>query len=237
MTKVMDGGPYMVWGKTLLLKVVQDGMEFNDDLFLDIPIWVKFYNVPLGYWNRKGLGKIASKLRRPLYSDQVTSEYSRATYARIFVEVNVSEKPVFYYEVKLPNGKIYTQLVSYENFPEYCYHCKGFKHGWDSCKELKRLEDLTKRKEKEDRDFVVKMGEGEVRRDGKSDGKDIRMEEEAVEARTSDGLYTSSEGSLEEGGMSSNPKTLSNEELQAKVTRRYKSYERCRGPQSSSVPP
>ncbi|GAA0161155.1 hypothetical protein LIER_17534 [Lithospermum erythrorhizon] len=63
----------------------------------------------------RGLAKIASRLGKPLYSDQVISEYSRATYARILVEVDVWEKPIFPYDVKMPNGEIYKQYVSYEN--------------------------------------------------------------------------------------------------------------------------
>ncbi|GAA0186414.1 hypothetical protein LIER_33702 [Lithospermum erythrorhizon] len=102
--KVYGGGPYMAWGKTLMLKKLDDGTILGDDLFLDIPVWVKFYDVPLKYWNPKALGKIASKLGRPLYSDEVTNECSKATYARILVEVDVRDKQTFEYEVKVPGG-------------------------------------------------------------------------------------------------------------------------------------
>ncbi|GAA0164481.1 hypothetical protein LIER_39796 [Lithospermum erythrorhizon] len=144
--KVVRGGPYMAWGKTLMLKVVEEGMALDDDLFLDIPLWVKFYNVPLEFWNPKGLGKIASKLGRPLYSDQITNEYSRATYARILVEVDVRHEPIYDYNVRKPNGNCYTQIVSYENFPDYCYHCKVFKHGPEACNVLKKKKDLENNK-------------------------------------------------------------------------------------------
>ncbi|GAA0174533.1 hypothetical protein LIER_27907 [Lithospermum erythrorhizon] len=102
--KVFEGGPYMAWGKTLMLKKVEDDTMFGDDLFLDIPMWVQFHNIPLCYWNPNGLRKIASKLGRPLYSDQVMNEYSKASYARILVEVDVRKKPVFEYHVKIKGG-------------------------------------------------------------------------------------------------------------------------------------
>ncbi|GAA0162163.1 hypothetical protein LIER_18317 [Lithospermum erythrorhizon] len=128
--KVFEGGPYMAWGKTLMLKKVEDDTMFGDDLFLDIPMWVQFHNVPLCYWNPNGLGKITSKLGRPLYSDQVTSEYSKASYARILVEVDVTKKPVFEYEVKIKGGGAFLQRVSYENYQDYCFQCKKFGHAW-----------------------------------------------------------------------------------------------------------
>ncbi|GAA0163941.1 hypothetical protein LIER_43666 [Lithospermum erythrorhizon] len=109
---------------------------------LDIPLRVKFYNVPFEFWNPRGLGKIALKLGKQLYADQITNEYSRATYARILVEVDVRHKPIFDHKVKKPDKKYFTQEVSYENFSKYCYHCKIFKHGWESCNVLKKIDEL-----------------------------------------------------------------------------------------------
>ncbi|GAA0183483.1 hypothetical protein LIER_42414 [Lithospermum erythrorhizon] len=52
----------------------------------------KFFDVPLRYWTPSGLSKIASKLGRPLYTDQFTCERSRASYARILVEIRRERK-------------------------------------------------------------------------------------------------------------------------------------------------
>ncbi|GAA0151020.1 hypothetical protein LIER_09831 [Lithospermum erythrorhizon] len=124
--KVFIDGPYMIYGKTLMLKHNPTDGVLDADLFLDIPLWVKFYDVPLRYWIASGLSKIASKLGRPLYTNQFTCERSRASYARILVEVDIRCAPIHEFPVHLPRGIIHTQRVSYEDFPDFCYRCQSF---------------------------------------------------------------------------------------------------------------
>ncbi|GAA0171434.1 hypothetical protein LIER_25462 [Lithospermum erythrorhizon] len=121
----------------------------------DMVPMVKFYNVPFEFWNPRGLGKIASKLENPLYSDQITNDY-----ARILVEVDVRHKPIFEYKVKKPNQTKFTQHVSYENFPDYCFHCKEFKHGWDSCNVFKKIDELKERNGKQVEEDEGQVGDG-----------------------------------------------------------------------------
>ncbi|GAA0157714.1 hypothetical protein LIER_14921 [Lithospermum erythrorhizon] len=47
--KVFNGGPYMIYGKTLMLKYIPTNGVLDADHFLDIPLWVKVYDVPLRY--------------------------------------------------------------------------------------------------------------------------------------------------------------------------------------------
>lgn len=42
-----------------------------------IPMWAKFYNIPLEFWNGDGLSRIASAVGTPLFMDQLTVSGNR----------------------------------------------------------------------------------------------------------------------------------------------------------------
>ncbi|KAK4360146.1 hypothetical protein RND71_019098 [Anisodus tanguticus] len=134
--KVFHGGPYMAFGKTLMLKSVDKGVLLNDELFTTIPVWVIFRDIPLSVWSATGLSKIASRVGIPLYTDKFTKERSKMNYARVLIEIDVSKKPIQEFGVKLPDSRRYTQKVEYENYPEFCFHCATFGHNHLKCKKL-----------------------------------------------------------------------------------------------------
>lgn len=56
-----------------------------------IPIWVKFPGLAVGYWSAEALSKVASAVGRPLYMDSFTANAEKISYARVLVEVDVSQ--------------------------------------------------------------------------------------------------------------------------------------------------
>ncbi|GAA0156047.1 hypothetical protein LIER_13631 [Lithospermum erythrorhizon] len=132
--KVFNGGPYLAFGKTLMLKLVDAGVILRDDLFTSVPTWVLFHDVPLSVWSESGLSKIASKVGIPMYTDKVTKDRTKMSYARCLVHVDVSKPPVLEFGVKLSGGRRYIQKVSYECYPDYCCECKTFGHNVFKCK-------------------------------------------------------------------------------------------------------
>ncbi|KAJ8774369.1 hypothetical protein K2173_011618 [Erythroxylum novogranatense] len=133
-TSVLVGGPYVLYGKTLLLKTLAPGFSFNFKDFMAMPLWIKFLNVPLDLWTDKGLSKIGSMVGKPICSNLVTTKRARVGYARLLVEVDVSKRPVSNFDVLLPEGTRFTQHVVYETFPSYCCDCKHFGHNVFICK-------------------------------------------------------------------------------------------------------
>ncbi|GAA0173731.1 hypothetical protein LIER_27288 [Lithospermum erythrorhizon] len=101
---VFNGGPYLDFGKTLMLRLVDAGVIIGDDLFTSVPTWVLCHDVPLSVWSESGL-----------------------------MDVDVSKPPVLQFGVKLPGGKRYTQKVTYECYPDYCCDCKTFGHNVFKC--------------------------------------------------------------------------------------------------------
>ncbi|KAL7181462.1 hypothetical protein ACSBR1_040368 [Camellia fascicularis] len=66
---VLEGGPWYVGGFLLILKQWHRMMKLSKEDKKTIPIWVKFYNIPLEYWDGDGLSRIASAVGIPLFMD------------------------------------------------------------------------------------------------------------------------------------------------------------------------
>ncbi|XP_028107535.1 uncharacterized protein LOC114306486 [Camellia sinensis] len=97
-----------------------------------IPIWVKFYNIPLEYWDGDGLGRIASAVGVPLFMDQLTSSGSRISFARLCVDI--SAESAFPDSFLLTDGDISMNIhVEYQGVPSRCTHCHGFGHETKTC--------------------------------------------------------------------------------------------------------
>lgn len=137
--KVYKGGPYMAFGKTLMLKMVEKDVALTDDLFTTIPVWCVFPEVPLLFWSESGLSKITSKIGEPLHTDQFTHEKTRMNYARALIEIDVSNPPITEFEVEKPDGSVYVQTCDYENYPLFCHHCKVFGHNHLNCPKMKKV--------------------------------------------------------------------------------------------------
>ncbi|GAA0165650.1 hypothetical protein LIER_40029 [Lithospermum erythrorhizon] len=63
------------------LCLVDAGVILGDDLFTSVPTWVLFPDVLLSVWSESGLSKIASKVGIPMYTDKVTKDRTKMSYA------------------------------------------------------------------------------------------------------------------------------------------------------------
>ncbi|GFP90795.1 hypothetical protein PHJA_001223400 [Phtheirospermum japonicum] len=90
---VLNGGPYVIYGRPLLLKVIPSCFEFDDAEVSMMPVWVTLLGLPLDCWTQNALYKIGRKIGRPLATDEVTSNKERIAFARLLVEVDVSKEP------------------------------------------------------------------------------------------------------------------------------------------------
>ncbi|GAA0141697.1 hypothetical protein LIER_02781 [Lithospermum erythrorhizon] len=64
----------------------------------------------------------------------------RCLISRIHGVWSARKKPVLESEVNIKGGGAFLQRVSYENFSDYCFHCKKFGHAWNGCKILEEVE-------------------------------------------------------------------------------------------------
>ncbi|PWA36552.1 zinc knuckle CX2CX4HX4C [Artemisia annua] len=104
-----------------------------------IPLWVRIYNVPLEAWNMEGISRIASRIGTPLIMDKVTTTmcekgYSRASYARVLVEVVAAKGTV--HSVEIWYRKLNRSMclkVEYAWQPLLCSHRCVFGHSLEKC--------------------------------------------------------------------------------------------------------
>ncbi|KAL7179508.1 hypothetical protein ACSBR1_042829 [Camellia fascicularis] len=84
---ILDGGPWYVGGFLLILKQWHHMMKLSKKDKKTIPVWVKFYNIPMEFWTGDGLSRIASAVGVPLFMDQLTSSGNRISFARACVNI------------------------------------------------------------------------------------------------------------------------------------------------------
>ena len=132
--KVMENGPYIIYGSPLLLKPMPKYFTFGKEAISCFPVWVQLRSVPMIVWNPMVFGKICSKIGRPLHTDKLTAQRERVKYARCLVEVDMAKDLVHSVMLKMPDGGDYEQKIYYENLPRYCPLCRVVGHTKESCK-------------------------------------------------------------------------------------------------------
>jgi hypothetical protein len=130
---ILTGGPYLVYGRPLILRSMPAFFDFSYSTMHTVPVWVKFPNLPLQCWSLKCLSKIASVLGKPVQSDMLTHTMSRLSYARVLVEVNLLSDLPYSIDINLPNGSLLKQQVIYETLPRFCKQCRILGHLTSSC--------------------------------------------------------------------------------------------------------
>lgn len=54
-----------------------------------VPVWVRFPNRPVRYWNDKSLSAICSLVGIPLMTEKITKERTWLNFARVLIEVEL----------------------------------------------------------------------------------------------------------------------------------------------------
>ncbi|KAL0378725.1 UNVERIFIED_CONTAM: hypothetical protein Sradi_3178000 [Sesamum radiatum] len=133
MQRIVTGGPYLVFGRQLMLKSITACFGFQEDDISLTPVWGTLPSLLLECWNPNALSKIGSRLGNPVAMDSLTMNIERISYARILVEVDASKELVDRVEFILPDGTARKQPVRYEFTPKFCTTCNRFGHLRDSC--------------------------------------------------------------------------------------------------------
>ena len=123
---VMEYGPWHLTGRPFILCAWQPYMDMLNIQLTSIPIWVKFYNIPLEYWTNTSLGCISSVAGNPLHLDSLTENQSKLSFARICIEVGVDCEFPKSILLDMGNGKYSTIRIEYPWAPQCCSNCKLF---------------------------------------------------------------------------------------------------------------
>ena len=134
---MLENGPWNLACRPLILRIWKPGMDTFNDQLNSLPIWVKFFNIPLEYWTGTSLGYIASVVGLPLHLDTPTKNHSRLSFARICIEVDVNCEFPKSALLDLGNGMYSTIRIEYPWIPQTCSHCKVFGHSRVNCHVVK----------------------------------------------------------------------------------------------------
>ncbi|XP_061367784.1 uncharacterized protein LOC133310812 [Gastrolobium bilobum] len=94
---------------------------------------IRLRNLPLELWRKKALGKILSKIGKPLRTDHLIATTGSISFAHALVEVDASKDLTQVVFIQLPDGNVIKQPVEYENEPTFCSYCKTIGHEMGSC--------------------------------------------------------------------------------------------------------
>jgi hypothetical protein len=136
MGRVLCRGPYSFQGKPLVLKPMPPYFDFGKLDMLSVLVWVRLLNFPLECWSPACLSKISSVIGKPIRCDDLTLSMSRVSFARVMIEVNLSDDLPRSISLSMPDGTIIKQRVIYEYKPQFCSICCIPGHTSNVCQKL-----------------------------------------------------------------------------------------------------
>src|SRR6185295_17779571 len=93
-----------------------------------VPLWVRILGLAKPFWTTEVLGRVASHVGNPLYTDPVTESRLRGAYARVLVEINFAEAITRSVNLRFNDGEVIACSFLVENEPLYCLNCCSFGH-------------------------------------------------------------------------------------------------------------
>ncbi|CAI8595347.1 unnamed protein product [Vicia faba] len=124
---VMLKGPYTIRNMPMIIFKWRPDFSMERDMLRTLPIWVKLPKLPTHMWGVSSLGKIGSVIRSTLFTDVCTIDKLRVSYARILVDVDVTQKLQEEFDIHY-DGCDRIQKVEYEWRPKYCEKCQKVGH-------------------------------------------------------------------------------------------------------------
>ncbi|XP_062114012.1 uncharacterized protein LOC133825027 [Humulus lupulus] len=103
-------------------------------LIRSVPLWIRLHDLGLQYWGSKCISALVSTIGKPLLVDKFTRERSRIQFARVLVEMEITDNPPRSIQFINEYGQIMEQGVEYEWLPTKCKVCSGFGHSMVDCR-------------------------------------------------------------------------------------------------------
>ncbi|XP_060974273.1 uncharacterized protein LOC133039399 [Cannabis sativa] len=103
-------------------------------LVKSVPLWIRLPNLGLQYWGKKSLSAIVSTLGKPIMVDKHTKDRTQVQFARVLVEIDISDNPDRICWFVNEYGQLVEQEIEYEWLSVKCNHCKGYGHLITDCR-------------------------------------------------------------------------------------------------------
>ncbi|XP_020208447.1 uncharacterized protein LOC109793394 [Cajanus cajan] len=121
--KVINGGPWMIFDHYLTVRPWSLDFSALEDHIEKTIIWVRFSNLNMMFYNESVLLMLASAIGKPLRVDNTTINMFRGYFARVCVEIDLSQPVVGKFSL---NGKWHN--VEYEGLHMLCSTCGCYGH-------------------------------------------------------------------------------------------------------------
>lgn len=131
-SEVLNGGPYFLNRVPMIVKKWSINFDFKDEILRVIPVWIRLPSLPLHCWGEETLSRIVSAVGVPVLTDECTAKQLKVSYARVFVEIDVTKEFVKEITIRDNNGREFTQKAIPEWRPFFCQKCNKLGH---ECKE------------------------------------------------------------------------------------------------------
>ncbi|OIT19590.1 hypothetical protein A4A49_43485 [Nicotiana attenuata] len=98
----------------MILKNWEADFKMSKELMTNVPVWVTFPGLPIQYWTGENLGRIASSIGKPICTDKLTAQEARISYARMLIEMDISQALPEDVLIETPNGELRQQQLKEE---------------------------------------------------------------------------------------------------------------------------
>lgn len=129
------GGPWMVLDHYLIVKEWIPNFDPFTDKTESMIVWVRFPCLSVEYFDYNFLMKVGKKIGRPINIDTATSLVSRASFARICVEVDITKPLLSKFMLRRR-----VQPIVYEGLHLICFKCGVYGANVDSCSKNQNAE-------------------------------------------------------------------------------------------------
>ncbi|XP_062099754.1 uncharacterized protein LOC133805589 [Humulus lupulus] len=99
-----------------------------------VPLWIRLHDLGLQYWGNKSLSALVSTVGKPIMVNQHTKERTRVQFARVLVEMDITDSPPRIIQFLNEHGQLVEQGIDYEWLPVKCKHCSGYGHLMADCR-------------------------------------------------------------------------------------------------------
>ncbi|XP_006287598.2 uncharacterized protein LOC17883892 [Capsella rubella] len=128
----LTGGPWKMFGSYLMVQAWSPDFDPLRHDIVTMPVWIRLLNIPMNLYHSSILMIIAEGLGKPIREDLTTLKFDRARFARVCVEVDLSQ-PLK--GMVLINEERY--YVSYEGLTNICSGCGMYGHLVHTCPRMR----------------------------------------------------------------------------------------------------
>ncbi|XP_025691962.1 uncharacterized protein [Arachis hypogaea] len=124
----LTGGPWKIFDHYLAIRFWKPNFNPIEATINSIATWVRLLGLAIEYYKEEMLKRIGSILGKTMRVDTNTADKSRGKFARLYVELDLTEPLVSQYSI---NGIRY--LVEYEGLHSICFQCGLVGHDSNCC--------------------------------------------------------------------------------------------------------